>query len=66
VGRTRSLAEYRRVERPLRGRAWAANVARQLGQLPYFARNLIVKLALVARLRPLARALGHTSGDWPY
>jgi predicted O-methyltransferase YrrM len=66
VGRARSLAEYRRVEPPLRGRARVANASRQLGQLPWFARNLVVKLALVARLRPLARALGHRSAAWPY
>jgi predicted O-methyltransferase YrrM len=66
VGRTASLAEYRRTERALRGRARAANAARQLGQLPWFARNVLVKAALVARLRPLARALGHRSTDWPY
>jgi predicted O-methyltransferase YrrM len=66
VGRTRSLAEYRRAEPALRGRARAANAARQLGQLPWFARNVLIKLALVLRLRPLARALGHHSGDWPY
>jgi predicted O-methyltransferase YrrM len=66
VGRTASLAEYRRADRPLRGRARAANAARQVGQLPWFARNVLVKVALVARLRPLARALGHRSGDWPY
>jgi predicted O-methyltransferase YrrM len=66
VGRTRSLAEYRRSERPLGGRARAANAARQLGQLPWFARNVLIKLALVLRVRPLARALGHHSGDWPY
>ena len=64
VGRTGSLAEYRR-ER-VSGRARALNAARQLAELPWFARNLLVKLALVLRLRPLARALGHRSGDWPY
>ena len=51
VGRTASLAEYRRA-RPGPGSA-----LRQLAQLPWFARNLLVKVALVLRLR---------SGDWPY
>jgi predicted O-methyltransferase YrrM len=63
-GRTRSLAEYRRT-RP-RGRARAASALRQVAALPWFARNVLVKVALVLRLRPLARALGHPSGDWPY
>jgi hypothetical protein len=44
----------------------AANARRQLAELPYFARSLLVKVALVAHLRPLARLLGHRSGDWPY
>jgi len=30
------------------------------------ARNVLVKIALVTRLRPLARLLGHRGGDWPY
>jgi predicted O-methyltransferase YrrM len=64
VGRTGSLAEYRREAVP--GRARALNAGRQLAELPWFARNLLVKLALVLRLRPLARVLGHRSGDWPY
>jgi hypothetical protein len=62
AGRARSLAEYRR--EPVHGRRRAANLARQLAQLPWFIRNLAIKLALVARLRPLARLLG--SGEWPY
>ena len=62
VGRTRSLAEYRR--EPVRGRAHLGNAARQLRELGYFARTAAIKLALVARARPLARALG--SETWPY
>ena len=62
VGRSRSLAEYRR--EPVPGRARVANAARQLAQLPWFVRNLAVKAALLARLRPVARLLG--SGEWPY
>jgi predicted O-methyltransferase YrrM len=66
VGRSRSLAEYRRsVERGSIGDR-VRNAARQLAQLPWFARNVLVKLALVAKLRPLARALGHRGGDWPF
>jgi predicted O-methyltransferase YrrM len=64
VGRTSSLAEYRRT-RP-RGRVRARSAVAQATQLPWFARNVLVKLALVVRLRPLARMLGHASGDWPY
>jgi predicted O-methyltransferase YrrM len=64
VGRTGSLAEYRRTEP--RGRARLGSALAQIAQLPWFARNVLVKVALVLRLRPVARALGHASGDWPY
>ena len=66
AGRSRSLAEYRRAEAPLTARERARNAARQLAQLPWFARNVLVKLALVLRARPLARLLGHRSDEWPY
>jgi predicted O-methyltransferase YrrM len=59
VGRTGSLAEYRREPVPR-----LRNFARQAAELPWFARNLAIKVLLVARLRPLARALG--SDEWPY
>jgi Methyltransferase domain len=65
VGRTRSLAEYRR-ER-LSGGARARNLLRQALDLPYFVRNGLIKVALVARLRPVARLLGQPDEDaWPY
>ena len=63
LGRSGSLAEYRR--EPLRGPERVRNGLRQAAELPYFVRNCVVKLALVARLRPVARALGE-HGDWPY
>jgi hypothetical protein len=63
VGRSGSLAEYRR--EPLDSRARVANALRQATELPYFVRNCLVKLALVARLRPVARALGEHR-DWPF
>lgn len=64
VGRTSSLAEYRR--EPLGFGARLANAARQLAQLPWFARNVVVKVAIVTRLRPLARLMGHRGEHWPY
>jgi predicted O-methyltransferase YrrM len=64
VGRTASLAEYRR-ER-LAGAERARNAARQLAQLPWFARNLLLKAAILTRLKPLARLLGSRDGAWPY
>jgi hypothetical protein len=61
LGRTGSLIAYRR-EAPAR----TANALRQLAELPWFLRNVLVKVALVARLRPLARLLGHRSANWPF
>lgn len=64
VGRTASLAEYRR-ER-LTGVDRARNAAKQLAQLPWFARNLLLKVAILMRLKPLIRLLGSRDGVWPY
>ncbi|MCW3003800.1 MAG: hypothetical protein JWQ20_3098 [Conexibacter sp.] len=51
VGRSGSMAEYRR------GRGGPASPARQLAQLPWFLRNVVIKLLILARLR---------RGPWPY
>jgi hypothetical protein len=65
LGRSRSLAEYRRED--LSGLAWLRNAAAQLSGLPYFVRNGLIKLALVAGRAGLARRLGLPNGDaWPY
>jgi predicted O-methyltransferase YrrM len=66
AGRARSLAEYRRAAAVLPARERVLSAARQLAQLPWFARNVLIKLALVIGARPLARALGHDSPEWPY
>ncbi len=64
VGRDGSMAEYR--HQPVRGVERARNTARQLWQLGYFARMIMVKCALTVRAYPVARLLGHPSRDWPY
>jgi predicted O-methyltransferase YrrM len=64
VGRSRSLAEYRR--EPLRGADRLANVGRQLAQVPWFARNVVIKLLIVARLPRATKLLGHDGENWPY
>jgi len=65
VGRSRSLAQYRR--EPLSAGARALNALRQAASIPWFVRNLVIKVALVARLRPVARLLGQPDEDaWPY
>lgn len=63
VGRSGSLVEYRREDLDVATRV--TNVARQLAELPWFVRNLAVKVAIVARLRPVLRVLG-SDGTWPY
>ena len=56
---------------PVTGAARVANVGRQLAQLPWFARNLAIKVLIVAKL-PKARACwatrartGRTDGTGP-
>jgi predicted O-methyltransferase YrrM len=63
VGRSGSLAEYRREELAPRDRL--GNALAQATGLVWFVRNCIVKAALVARLRPVARLLGERR-HWPY
>ena len=53
AGRDGSLVEYVRAPVPSRPR----NAGRQLAQLPWFARNVVIKVLILARLR---------SGPWPY
>jgi hypothetical protein len=64
VGRDGSLVEYRR--RRMRHGDRARNTARQLGQLGYFARMIMVKCALTVKAYPVTRLLGYPSRDWPY
>jgi hypothetical protein len=64
IGRVGSLTEYRR-ELVARGER-VRNAVRQLAELPWFARNVVIKVLLLARLGPLTRLLGHPTSDWPY
>jgi predicted O-methyltransferase YrrM len=63
VGRSQTMTEYRR-ER-LSGPARVYNAARQLAQLPYFARNVFYKVLILVGLRRVTQLLGH-DGSWPY
>jgi hypothetical protein len=60
VGRTGSLARFE-VGRPTLG-----DRLRVLREMPWFARNLLVKVLLRLRLRPVARLLGHGDTADPY
>ena len=55
VGRSGSLTEY--VREGDGGVDVRRNAARQLAQLPWFAKNVVLKLLIVAKVR---------SGPWPY
>jgi predicted O-methyltransferase YrrM len=55
VGRSRSLAEYRR--EPVHGRQRAGSAALQLAQLGWFAKNVVFKVLIAAKLK---------RGPWPY
>jgi predicted O-methyltransferase YrrM len=63
-GRRGSLAIYRRTS--LSPSELVSNAGAQLLELPYFVRNGIVKVLLLAHLRSVAGLLGHRQGDWPY
>ena len=62
VGRSRSLAIYRADLR----RGVAANAARQLAQLPWFVKNLALKVALKLGLGKLLARFGRSVPEWPY
>ena len=63
-GRVGSMAEYRRERLSARDRV--ANAGRQAVELPWFLRNVVIKVLIVAKLGRLTRFLGHHTGDWPY
>jgi hypothetical protein len=64
VGRSGSLAEYARRTSPS-GRV--ADVGRHLAELPYFARNLAIKVLVLAGRRRWAERIGlDPAAPWPY
>lgn len=64
VGRTGSLAVYQRAD--LRPAERLRNLRLQLAQLPWFVRNVVVKGLVLLHQDRLVRAMGHTTGPWPY
>jgi predicted O-methyltransferase YrrM len=65
IGRTRTLAEYR-ADLAGGARARSTNLVRQLGQLPWFAKNVLLKVALSLGLGKIVRRLGGRPPEWPY
>ncbi len=64
LGRSESMTHYRR--EPVEGRDRVRNALRQAAQLPWFARNVLIKVLIVARLGRFTRLLGHDPQTWPY
>ncbi len=65
IGRSRSLTEYRS-DLGGGGLAVATNAARQLAQLPWFAKNLAVKVMLTLRLGGVMSRITGRRPEWPY
>lgn len=65
IGRTASLVEYR-ADLGSSPSARLTNAARQLAQLPWFARNLALKVFLAGGGAALLRRLRRPVPDWPY
>jgi predicted O-methyltransferase YrrM len=65
VGRSRSMTIYR-ADLAAGPRARAANAARQLAQLPWFVKNVALKVALTLGLGKVLGRLGRPVPDWPY
>ncbi len=63
-GRAGSLTSYRRTTQSPAARATSA--LRQLAQLPWFARNVVIKVLIVTGRHGWARTLGHDGETWPY
>lgn len=65
VGRSRSLTEYRAdLDPTLRSRL--ANAGRQLLQLPWFAKNLLIKVLITVKLGGVVRRFTGREPEWPY
>jgi predicted O-methyltransferase YrrM len=65
VGRARSLTEYRADLEPTLS-ARLSNVGRQLAQLPWFVKNLLVKVMISAKLGSVMKRVTGRDPEWPY
>lgn len=65
VGRARSMTIYR-ADLVDRAGPRLRNASRQLAQLPWFARNVALKVALTVGLGRLIERTGRTAPEWPY
>lgn len=65
VGRSRSLTEYR-ADLDGTPRSRVLNALRQLAQVPWFAKNLAVKLIISAKLGGVLKKVTGREPEWPY
>ena len=65
VGRSRSMTIYS-ADLPGGPGARAGNAGRQLAQLPWFVKNVALKVALTLGLGKVLGRLGRPVPDWPY
>jgi len=65
VGRARSLTEYR-ADLDGTARSRAANACRQLVQLPWFLKNVLVKVLITVKLGGLMKKVTGRDPEWPY
>jgi predicted O-methyltransferase YrrM len=65
VGRSRSMTIYR-ADLAAGPAARVANAARQLAQLPWFVRNVGLKVLLSAGLGAAMQRVGRRAPEWPY
>jgi len=65
IGRARSLTEYRAdLDGTLRSRV--GNAGRQLLQLPWFIKNLLIKVLLTLKLGGVLKKFTGRESEWPY
>ena len=65
VGRARSLTIYH-ADLDGGGRSRVVNSLRQVAQLPWFAKNLGLKVLLTLKLGTVLKRFGRTQPEWPY
>ena len=65
VRRSRSLAVYR-AKSEMSSKTRVANALRQLAQLPWFVKNLLLKALLSIGLGKLFKLVGRPAPEWPY
>jgi len=65
VGRARSMTEYR-ADLDGTTRSRLGNAARQLAQLPWFVKNLLVKVLITVKLGGVLKKVTGREPEWPY